>query len=88
MVVDSPLSLMTYHASKGLEFTTVFLPGLNEGKVPHGKNLTPKEMEEERRMFYVAMTRAKEKLYLTYLKSETQNISRISPFLKPLIEYL
>lgn len=87
-VVDSPLSLMTYHASKGLEFTTVFLPGLNEGKVPHGKNLTPKEMEEERRMFYVAMTRAKENLYLTYLQSETQNTSRISPFLKPLIEYL
>ena len=85
-VVDSPLSLMTYHASKGLEFTTVFLPGLNEGKVPHGKNLTPKEMEEERRMFYVAMTRAKENLYLTYLQSETQNTSRISPFLKPLIE--
>lgn len=87
-VVDSPLSLMTYHASKGLEFTTVFLPGLNEGKVPHGKNLTPKEMEEERRMFYVAMTRAKENLYLTYLQSETQITSRISPFLKPLIEYL
>lgn len=87
-VVDSPLSLMTYHASKGLEFTTIFLPGLNEGKVPHGKNLTPKEMEEERRMFYVAMTRAKENLYLTYLQSETQNTSRISPLLKPLIEYL
>ena len=86
-VVDSSLSLMTYHASKGLEFTTVFLPGLNEGKVPHGKNLTPKEVEEERRMFYVAMTRAKENLYLTYLQSETQNTSRISSFLKPLIEY-
>ncbi len=86
--VESSLSLMTYHASKGLEFNTVFLPGLNEGKVPHGKNLTLKELEEERRMFYVAMTRAKENLYLTYLQSETQNISRISPFLKPLIEYL
>ena len=86
--VESSLSLMTYHASKGLEFNTVFLPGLNEGKVPHGKNLTLKELEEERRMFYVAMTRAKENLYLTYLQSETQNISRISPFLKSLIEYL
>lgn len=84
--VESSLSLMTYHASKGLEFTTVFLPGLNEGKVPHGKNLTPKEIEEERRMFYVAMTRAKENLYLTYLKSETQNISRPSVFLRPLLE--
>lgn len=84
-MVDSSLSLMTYHASKGLEFTTVFLPGLNEGTVPHGKNLSPKEIEEERRMFYVAMTRAKDNLYLSYLKPGAQNSPQISSFLKPLL---
>jgi len=76
--VEAKLSLLTYHASKGLEFHTVFLPGINDGKVPHGKNLSASELEEERRMFYVAMTRAKEKLFLSYTCASP------SPFLKPL----
>lgn len=57
--------LMTYHGSKGLEFKQVYLPFLNKGIVPYHKAVTEEEIEEERRMFYVAMTRAKEKLCIT-----------------------
>ena len=59
--------LTTMHGSKGLEFDIVFLPDCNEGIVPHKKSLTGKELEEERRMFYVGMTRAKERLYLSWV---------------------
>ena len=55
----NPVQIMTYHGSKGLEFDTVFLPLLNSGDVPHGRNLSTMELEEERRLFYVAVTREK-----------------------------
>jgi DNA helicase II / ATP-dependent DNA helicase PcrA len=61
--------LMTVHASKGLEFDVVFISGLEDGLFPHERrdaNLTPAEAEEERRLFYVAITRAKKKVYLSY----------------------
>ena len=54
--------LMTIHAAKGLEFHTVFILDANEGKIPYKKARTDAQTEEERRLFYVAMTRAKEKL--------------------------
>ncbi len=63
------VSIMTMHASKGLEFKIVFLPSLEEGIFPSDRTLNEggeKGLEEERRLVYVAMTRAKEKLYLTY----------------------
>ncbi len=60
------LSLMTFHASKGLEFSRVWLIDLNDGIVPHRRAMTEGELEEERRLLYVAMTRAKEELYLYY----------------------
>lgn len=62
--------LMTAHASKGLEFKTVFIIGLQEGLFPHNKNLHGSSVEEERRLMYVAMTRAKENLYLCALDIE------------------
>ncbi|MBU6214264.1 UvrD-helicase domain-containing protein [Patescibacteria group bacterium] len=61
------VTLMTVHAAKGLEFGTVFVAGMEEGLFPHegmGDD-TDRDAEEERRLFYVAMTRAKERLFLT-----------------------
>lgn len=78
------LQLMTMHASKGLEFRTVYVPECNEGKIPSDKSKTPAELEEERRMFYVAMTRAKNKLCLVYHEGKTGK-DVPSRFLKPLL---
>lgn len=76
----SKVQLMTYHASKGLEFDTVILPGVNKGCVPHGKMLSEMQLEEERRMFYVAMTRAKKNLYISY-QEDVQEKGQISEFI-------
>jgi len=63
----SAITLMTVHAAKGTEFPVVFIVGLEEGLFPHARAIMEKdEVEEERRLCYVAMTRAKEKLYLSY----------------------
>ncbi|MDR1222032.1 MAG: UvrD-helicase domain-containing protein [Tannerella sp.] len=59
------VKLMTVHASKGMEFPCVFICGLNEGVFPGRKINTPEEMDEERRLAYVAMTRAMDRLYLS-----------------------
>lgn len=66
------VNIVTMHASKGLEWKVVILPDVNEGVVPHKKAVSDRELEEERRMFYVAMTRAKESLFLFYIKENTE----------------
>ena len=61
---EEAVSLSTMHSSKGLEYRIVFIIDTNEGITPHKRAVFVEDMEEERRLFYVAMTRAKELLYL------------------------
>lgn len=62
------VSLMTMHSSKGLEFPVVYILDANERVTPHHKAVLDADLEEERRMFYVAMTRAKDRLHVCYAK--------------------
>ena len=64
---NSAVTMMTVHAAKGLEFPIVFLVGLEDGIFPHSRSVNdPKELEEERRLAYVAITRAEKVLYITH----------------------
>lgn len=88
---DEKISLMTLHAAKGLEFPIVFMAGLEEGVFPHAKSfLEPSALEEERRLCYVGITRAKEKLYLSWARQRTlfgeQQANIPSRFLKEIPE--
>ena len=84
------VNLMTIHAAKGLEFHTVFIAGLEKGLIPHARSLEEGEhnVEEERRLFYVAITRAKQRLYLSSCKTRRRrgNLEEAepSPFLDEL----
>jgi DNA helicase-2/ATP-dependent DNA helicase PcrA len=84
----SPISLMTLHTAKGLEFPVVLIMGLEEGLFPHSRSIMEaQQLEEERRLFYVGMTRAENKLYLTsarfrrYFGAMDQQVSEPSRFL-------
>lgn len=67
------VTLMTIHAAKGLEFEAVFVAGLEEGLFPLGRSLeNPADLEEERRLFYVAMTRAKKRLFISYANTRAR----------------
>jgi ATP-dependent DNA helicase UvrD/PcrA len=85
------ITLMTLHAAKGLEFPVVFMIGMEEGLFPHSRALMDKnELEEERRLAYVGMTRAKKKLFLVYAKRRLffgqRNSNIISRFIMELPE--
>ena len=71
---DETVTLMTLHAAKGLEFPVVFMVGMEEGIFPHSRvyDSGPAELEEERRLCYVGMTRARQELHLTYARSRLQ----------------
>lgn len=78
---DSKVTLMTLHAAKGLEFPVVFLTGLDEGLFPHSRTLLdPAQVEEERRLAYVGITRAERQLYVTNAITRTM-YGRISAYM-------
>ena len=84
---DESVTLMTLHSAKGLEFPVVFLVGMEDGIFPGYKSISePQELEEERRLCYVGITRAKENLYLTCSKQRTifgsTSCNPVSRFLK------
>ncbi|NRA43199.1 MAG: DNA helicase II, partial [Pseudomonadales bacterium] len=86
-VFEDSVQLMTLHSAKGLEFSHVFLLGLEEQLFPHKMSLEePGRLEEERRLCYVGITRAMRRLYLSYAESRrlygTENYQRPSRFLK------
>ena len=87
------VTLMTLHSAKGLEFPSVFIVGMEEGLFPHSRAmLDVNELEEERRLMYVGITRAKEKLYLTYTRTRlyfgTRSNNLVSRFLADIPEHL
>ena len=73
--------VMTMHACKGLEFDRVYLPALNEGIIPGRRCTQPQDFEEERRLLYVAMTRARDHLELLYVTGTRENPRPPSRFL-------
>lgn len=71
---DQPhITLMTIHAAKGLEFHTVFVAGLEEQIIPSSRSISENDIEEERRLLYVAITRAEKTCYLTYARCRFRN---------------
>ena len=80
------LVLSTMHSAKGLEYQNVFIIDANETVTPHHKATIPADLEEERRMFYVAMTRAKVNLHIYYTKERFNKEMEVSRFVKELME--
>ncbi len=76
------VSVITLHASKGLEYEIVIIPDVNEGMIPYKKAVLEAELEEERRMMYVGMTRAKKELYIFYVRMMRNKKAEPSCFLK------
>lgn len=81
------VTFTTMHGAKGLEFKRVFIIGAVEGLLPHEKGLDGGILEEERRLFYVALTRAKDSVLITAPKVKYGKSSRESRFLEELMEY-
>jgi superfamily I DNA/RNA helicase len=80
------VSLMTMHGAKGLEFPVVFIAGCENGLIPYHRTQNQRiDMDEERRLFYVAVTRAKDRLLLSWAKNRTiygiRHAREISPFI-------
>jgi DNA helicase-2/ATP-dependent DNA helicase PcrA len=79
---ENAVTLATLHSSKGLEFDTVFIVDVNEGIMPYKKAVLDKDIEEERRLFFVGMTRAKSALYLCSAASIREEGAEVSRFIK------
>ena len=82
---ENKVQLMTIHSAKGLEFEDVFVIHANEGEIPHKKAEKKDEIEEERRLFYVALTRAKNNLCISYITQKNGNSIKPSRFVEELL---
>ena len=82
---QNAVQLLTMHGAKGLEFHTVFVIAANEDICPYKKAETTEEVEEERRLFYVAMTRAKKRLVISYSKERNGKKMKQSRFVGELL---
>ncbi len=80
------IEIATMHSSKGLEFEVVFIVDANEGITPHKKAVLPADLEEERRLFYVAMTRAKSQLYIYSAKERYNKTASRSRFIDEILQ--
>lgn len=78
---EDAVNIVTMHCAKGLEYEAVFVIDVNEGIMPYKKAVLDNEIEEERRMFYVAMTRAKTHLHLSYVKNRFNKEMELSRFI-------
>ena len=78
---ENAVHILTFHGAKGLEFKEVFLPDLNDGVVPYKKAVLEEDLQEERRMMYVGMTRAMEKLHLCWTEERYGKKAAVSRFL-------
>lgn len=82
---ENKVQLMTIHSAKGLEFEDVFVIHANEGEIPHQKAEKKDEIEEERRLFYVALTRAKNNLCISYITQKNGNSIKPSRFVEEVL---
>ncbi|QFU03658.1 ATP-dependent DNA helicase Rep [Pseudoalteromonas sp. THAF3] len=82
------VQLLTLHASKGLEYPYVFMVGMEEGLLPHQTSIDEDNVEEERRLAYVGITRAQQELVMTYAKSRRQFGETITPEISRFVEEL
>lgn len=83
---EDAVNIVTMHCAKGLEYETVFIIDANESIVPYKKAILNNEVEEERRMFYVAMTRAKQHLHIFHVKSRFNKSLEVSRFVNEIEE--
>ena len=81
----SSVTVLTMHGAKGLEYNCVFIPDANDGVTPHNKAVLDDDIEEERRMFYVAMTRARKYLYICYVKERFNKEAEVSCFVREIL---
>lgn len=82
------ITLATMHSSKGLEYRAVFIIDANETITPHKKALLPEDIEEERRLFYVAVTRAKDWLYICHCRERYGKETDVSRFVEEMVSML